>query len=51
MIDTVLRCCDNEPKFDIVFLTNDRYFVCSNCCQLDFWSRFIKEKKELIHEK
>ena len=43
----ILRCCANEPIYEIKYLTGDSFLVCSKCFGLPFWNRHVKDNKPL----
>jgi len=45
LIRQTLNCCNNEPIFKIIYVTDSQYFVCAECIKIPHWSRGIKSKK------
>ena len=41
------RCCKNTPEYEIRYKNNETWLVCSDCCNLDIWSGYIKSKNEI----
>jgi len=47
MSKPILRCCENRPVFLVTYDLGSQYMVCGKCISIDYWSRGIKEKKEI----
>ena len=49
MSNQILSCCSNTPVFEIIFQTGEKFHVCNECFEKPCWSRFLKEKKEILN--
>ena len=48
MVELILRCCNGIPKFLVEYKIGSKYKVCNSCIVLNFWSRGIKKREEII---
>ena len=42
-----LRCCDNNPVFEIEYQIGSTYQVCQDCLKMKHFARGIKSKNKL----
>jgi len=43
----ILRCCSNESRYKITYVTGTQYFVCDTCAIKPHWRNGIKTINEI----